>query len=67
MLVLTRHLDQSLMIGDPGNPETVVEVVIVEVRGDQVRLGFRAPHDVVIDRKEIWVQKQAEKQIDQSK
>lgn len=67
MLVLTRRLDQSLMIGNPVKPETVVEVVVVEVRGDQVRLGFRAPGDVVIDRKEIWVQKQAEKQTDQGK
>ena len=55
MLVLTRKLNQSINIGDD------LEVIVVEIRGDQVRLGINAPKDVAVHRKEIWVQVQAEK------
>ena len=62
MLVLTRHLDQSLMIGDPQKLEECIEVVVVEVRGDQVRVGVQAPRSVAVDRTEIWEQKRRERQ-----
>lgn len=54
MLVLTRKVHQSIVIGDD------VEVVILEVRGEQVRLGIRAPRDVAVHRKEIYQQIQEE-------
>lgn len=54
MLVLTRKLNQSIFIGDS------IEVVVLEVRGDQVRLGIKAPRDVVVHRKEVFEQIQAE-------
>lgn len=50
MLVLTRKVHQSIVIGDN------VEVVVLEVRGEQVRLGIRAPKDVAVHRKEIYEQ-----------
>lgn len=50
MLVLTRKLQQSIMIGDE------IEVVVLEVRGEQVRLGIRAPKTVTVHRKEIYEQ-----------
>lgn len=50
MLVLTRKLHQSIMIGDE------IEVVVLEVRGEQVRLGIRAPKNVTVHRKEIYEQ-----------
>lgn len=50
MLVLTRKLHQSIMIGEE------IEVVVLEVRGEQVRLGIRAPKDVTVHRKEIFEQ-----------
>jgi carbon storage regulator len=50
MLVLTRKVHQSIVIGDD------VEVVVLEVRGEQVRLGIRAPKDVAVHRKEIYDQ-----------
>jgi carbon storage regulator len=54
MLVLTRKVNQSIIIGDD------VEVVVLEVRGEQVRLGIRAPKDVSVHRKEIYEQIQEE-------
>lgn len=49
MLVLTRHANQSIMIGDD------VIVTILEIRGDQVRLGIRAPRSVDVHREEVFV------------
>ena len=54
MLVLTRRLNQSIMIGDPRKPEECIEVTVVEVKGDQVRIGTQAPRDVVVHRREIY-------------
>lgn len=62
MLVLTRRLDQSIIIGDPEKPEDCIEVVVVEARGDSVRIGVQAPRAVAVDRTEIWQQKQREKE-----
>jgi len=50
MLVLTRKVNQSIVIGEG------IEVVILEVRGEQVRLGIKAPRDVAVHRKEIFEQ-----------
>ena len=50
MLVLTCGMDEAIMIGDD------VEIVVVEIRGDKVRLGFEAPRKVAIYRREIWGQ-----------
>ena len=61
MLVLTRRTDETIMIGDPKKPEECIEVVVVEVRGDQVRIGIQAPRETTVDRKEIWEQKQEER------
>ena len=54
MLVLTRRLNQSIKIGDD------IEVTVIEVRGDQVRLGVSAPRDVSVHRKEVYLQIQSE-------
>ena len=48
MLVLSRQRDQSVMIGDD------MEVRVVDIRGDKVRLGFMAPRDVSVHRKEVY-------------
>lgn len=54
MLVLTRKVHQSIIIGDE------IEVVVLEVRGEQVRIGIRAPKNVSVHRKEIYEQIQEE-------
>ncbi|MBS1720754.1 MAG: carbon storage regulator CsrA [Armatimonadetes bacterium] len=54
MLVLTRKVGQSIVIGND------IEVVVLEVRGEQVRVGIRAPKNVAVHRKEIFEQIQGE-------
>jgi carbon storage regulator len=54
MLVLTRRAGESIVIGND------VTVTVLEVRGDQIRLGIDAPRDVQIHREEIYVQVQQE-------
>lgn len=48
MLVLSRKRGERVVIGDD------VELVIISVRGDRVKLGFRAPNDVAIHREEVF-------------
>ena len=54
MLALTRKKGESLMVNNN------VEITILEVRGDQVKVGISAPKDVPIYRKEVYLQIQAE-------
>jgi carbon storage regulator len=55
MLILTRKIGETLMIG------AEVTVTIVGVRGDQVKLGINAPRDVEVHREEVYERVQAEK------
>jgi len=48
MLVLSRQRDETIMIGDE------VEITVVDIRGDKVRLGIAAPREVQVHRKEIY-------------
>src|SRR6185437_10234410 len=48
MLVLARQRDETIMIGDE------VEVTVVDIRGDKVRLGLNAPKTIAVHRKEIY-------------
>ncbi|MES1227158.1 MAG: carbon storage regulator CsrA [Armatimonadota bacterium] len=54
MLVLTRKVNQSIRIGKD------IEVVVLEVRGEQVRIGIKAPRDVAVHRNEIYSQIEVE-------
>ncbi|MGI9539053.1 MAG: carbon storage regulator CsrA [Miltoncostaeaceae bacterium] len=54
MLVLTRKANQSIMIGDD------IEVSVLSVLGEKVRLGIQAPRDVPVFRKEVFVEIQAQ-------
>jgi carbon storage regulator CsrA len=53
LLVLTRKTNQSIMIGDD------VEVSILSVAGDKVRIGIAAPRDVGVFRKEVYESREA--------
>ena len=48
MLVLSRKKNEAVIIAD------IVEVIVVEIRGDKVRLGFEAPKDIPVHRKEVY-------------
>lgn len=48
MLVLSRFRDETLMIGDD------VEITVVDIRGEKVRLGITAPREIPVHRKEVW-------------
>ena len=48
MLVLSRHRDESIMIGDD------IVITVVDIRGDKVRLGIDAPTDIPVHRQEVY-------------
>jgi carbon storage regulator len=48
MLVLSRQRDETIMIGDD------IELTVVDIRGDKVRIGIKAPTHVAVHRKEVY-------------
>ena len=50
MLALSRRMNESIIIGND------IEITVLEVKGDQVKLGFSAPKAIPIYRKEIYLQ-----------
>ncbi len=59
MLILTRRVGETLMIGDE------VTVTVLGVKGNQVRIGVNAPRDVTVHREEIYERIKREQQTDQ--
>ena len=54
MLILARRIGESIMIGDQ------VEISVVDIKGDQVKLGIKAPSEVKVYRREVYAAIQAE-------
>ena len=48
MLVLSRQRDETIMIGDD------IELTVVDIRGDKVRIGIKAPSQIAVHRKEVY-------------
>ncbi len=55
MLVLTRKSNQSIMIGDD------IEVSVLSIMGEKVRIGIQAPRNIPVFRKEVYLEIQQEK------
>ncbi len=56
MLVLSRHRDESIIIGDD------IVITVVDIRGDKVRLGIAAPIEISVHRQEVYEAIQRENQ-----
>lgn len=48
MLVLSRHVDETIIIGDN------IKITIVAIRGDKVRIGIEAPQEISVHRQEVY-------------
>ena len=48
MLVLSRKMNEKIMIGED------IEIMVIEIRGDKVRLGIQAPKEVKVHRQEVY-------------
>jgi len=57
MLVLSRSRSEKILIGDN------IEVMVVDIRGDKVRLGIAAPDEVPVHREEVYIAIQQEKRL----
>ena len=55
-MVLSRQVEQTIMIGDD------IEIKVVGIRGDKVKLGIEAPKDVAVHRREVYDRIEAEKE-----
>ena len=58
MLVLSRKRDERIMIGDQ------ISLLVVDIKGDKVRLGIEAPSDVAVHRKEVYEAIQRERALE---
>lgn len=62
MLVLTRRISESLVMGDGE-----VIITVLGVKGNQVRIGIQAPEDTQVDREELYLRKQQDKKMKTSR
>lgn len=60
-LVLTRHVGESIIIGNTGD----IKITILAVRGNQIRVGIEAPKEIPVHREEIYERIQAEGKKDE--
>ena len=58
MLVLSRKKDEKIIIGDQ------ITLMVIDIRGDKVRLGIEAPKDVAVHRQEVYEAIQKEMEMD---
>ena len=59
MLILTRRIGESVRIGDD------TKVTVLQVRKNQVRIGFEVPSDQRVFREEIWLKQQGEDEVEE--
>jgi len=57
MLILTRRVNETIVIGDDD-----IRVTVTSIKGQQVQIGIEAPRDIAVDREEIYYRKKKGKQ-----
>lgn len=61
MLVLSRKKDEKIVIGD------TITLMVIEIRGDKVRLGIDAPKDITVHRQEVYEAIKREREMEQDR
>jgi len=56
MLVLSRKILESVVVGEPRSLEQLLKVTVLEIKSGRVRLGFEAPVAIPVHRWEVWEQ-----------
>ena len=54
MLVLTRKIQESVIVGEDHGPQRMLKVTVLAIRGDRVKLGFEVDTAIKIRRSEVW-------------
>jgi len=54
MLVLTRRIEESVVVGDASGVQEMVKVTVLSILGSRVRLGFEVAGELPIHRSEVW-------------
>jgi carbon storage regulator len=65
MLVLSRKIQESVMVAGASGLEQLIKVTVLDIRGGRVRLGFDAGADVPVHRAEVWERIRAENRTSQ--
>jgi carbon storage regulator len=65
MLVLSRKIQESVMVAGASGLEQLIKVTVLDIRGGRVRLGFDASADVPVHRAEVWERIRAENRTSQ--
>jgi len=60
MLVLSRRIQEAIVVGGTGGVNQLLRIKIIEIKGSKVRLGFEASPEVAVHREEIWARIRAE-------
>ena len=62
MLVLSRKMQEAIVVGGTGGLNELLRIKVIEIKGSTVRLGFEASPEVAVHREEIWKRVRAETQ-----
>jgi carbon storage regulator len=60
MLVLSRKIQEAVVVGGTGGVNQLLRIKVIEIKGSTVRLGFEASPEVAVHREEIWKRVRAE-------
>jgi carbon storage regulator len=67
MLVLARRIQEAVVVGGTADMNELLRVVVVEIRGGTVKLGFVADSNVAVHRHEVWERVRGERQMNKQK